>query len=107
MESFLSLNATYYNTSRQSLDYPHKLTIFRGLKKIVSRNYWLSISCITMSKLIIHGGKKLQGTVTPVPNKNSIIKLIPAALLTDEDLIIHNVPKTSDVGYMLEILKLL
>jgi UDP-N-acetylglucosamine 1-carboxyvinyltransferase len=60
-----------------------------------------------MSKLIIHGGKKLHGTVTPVPNKNSIIKLIPAALLTDEDLIIHNVPKTSDVGYMLDILKLL
>jgi UDP-N-acetylglucosamine 1-carboxyvinyltransferase len=60
-----------------------------------------------MSKLIIHGGKPLHGTVTPVPNKNSIIKLIPAVLLTDDDLIIHNVPKTSDVGYMLDILKLL
>ncbi len=56
-----------------------------------------------MSKIIIHGGKKLSGTVKPVPNKNSIIKLIPAALLTDEDVTIHNVPKTSDVGYMLEI----
>jgi UDP-N-acetylglucosamine enolpyruvyl transferase len=32
-----------------------------------------------------------------VPNKNSIIKLIPAALLTDEDIVIHNTPKTSDV----------
>lgn len=58
-----------------------------------------------MPKLIVHGGKKLQGTVRPVPNKNSIIKLIPAALLTDEDIIIHNTPKTSDVGYMLEILE--
>lgn len=58
-----------------------------------------------MPKLIIHGGKKLQGTVTPVPNKNSIIKLIPAALLTDEDIIIHNTPKTSDVWYMLEIVE--
>lgn len=56
-----------------------------------------------MSKLIVHGGKKLHGTVTPVANKNSIIKLIPAALLTDENVIIHNTPKTSDVGYMLEI----
>lgn len=58
-----------------------------------------------MSKLIIRGGKPLRGTVKPVPNKNSIIKLIPVALLTDEDLIIHNVPHTSDVGYMLEILE--
>lgn len=40
-----------------------------------------------------------------MPNKNSIIKLIPAALLTDEDVVIHNTPKTSDVGYMLQILE--
>lgn len=60
-----------------------------------------------MSKLIVHGGKPLHWTIRPVPNKNSIIKLIPACLLTDEDMIIHNVPKTSDVGYMLEILELL
>ncbi len=56
-----------------------------------------------MSKLIIHGGKPLTGTTSPVPNKNSIIKLIPAAVLTDEDVIIRNVPGTSDVKYMLEI----
>lgn len=45
------------------------------------------------------------GQVTPVANKNSIIKLIPAALLTDEDVIIHNVPTSSDVVIMLEILE--
>jgi UDP-N-acetylglucosamine 1-carboxyvinyltransferase len=44
------------------------------------------------------------GHVTPVANKNSILKLIPAALLTDEDVIIHNVPTSSDVLIMLEIL---
>ena len=58
-----------------------------------------------MPKLVINGWKPLRGTVKPVPNKNSIIKLIPAVLLTDDDLIIHNVPHTSDVGYMLEILE--
>jgi UDP-N-acetylglucosamine 1-carboxyvinyltransferase len=57
-----------------------------------------------MSQLIINGGKPLRGTATPVPNKNSILKLIPAALLTDEDVLIHNVPKTSDVKYLLEII---
>ncbi len=56
-----------------------------------------------MSKLIIHGWKSLRWTTTPVPNKNSIIKLIPAAVLTDKDVILHNVPSTSDVKYMLEI----
>jgi len=60
-----------------------------------------------MSKLIINGGKTLKGSVTPVPNKNSILTLIPAALLTDEDVILHNVPSTTDVKYMLETLKLL
>jgi UDP-N-acetylglucosamine 1-carboxyvinyltransferase len=55
--------------------------------------------------LIVTGGTPLRWTVKPVPNKNSIIKLIPAALLTDEDVIIHNTPKTSDVGYMLQILE--
>jgi UDP-N-acetylglucosamine 1-carboxyvinyltransferase len=45
------------------------------------------------------------GHVTPVANKNSILKLIPAALLTDEDVIIHNVPTSSDVLIMLEILE--
>lgn len=58
-----------------------------------------------MSKLIVHGGKPLRGTVRPVPNKNSIIKLIPAALLTDGDVVLHNVPHTSDVGYMLQIVE--
>ena len=45
------------------------------------------------------------GHVTPVANKNSILKLIPAALLTDEDVIIHNVPTSSDVITMLQILE--
>jgi UDP-N-acetylglucosamine 1-carboxyvinyltransferase len=56
-----------------------------------------------MPQLIINGGKPLSGTVTPVPNKNSIIKCIPAAALTDEQVTLRNVPKTSDVLYMLQI----
>ncbi len=56
-----------------------------------------------MSKLIIEWWKALRGTITPVPNKNSILKLIPAAVLTDELVTLHNVPRTSDVKYLLEI----
>ena len=58
-----------------------------------------------MAKLIINGGKALRGTVRPVPNKNSIIKLIPAALLASEPVELHNVPQTSDVKYMLQIIE--
>ena len=58
-----------------------------------------------MSKLIINGGRPLRGTVSPVANKNSILKLIRAAMLTDEDVTIHNVPKTSDVKYMIALLR--
>jgi UDP-N-acetylglucosamine 1-carboxyvinyltransferase len=55
------------------------------------------------SKLIVTGGNPLSGTITPVPNKNSIIKCIPAALLTDEPVTLRRVPRTSDVMYMLQI----
>lgn len=58
-----------------------------------------------MSKLIIHGGKPLCGTVTPVPNKNSILKIIPACVLTNDPVTIHHVPQTSDVKYMIQILE--
>lgn len=58
-----------------------------------------------MATYKIEGGKPLNGVITPVPNKNSILKLIPAALLTDDPVIIHNVPKSSDVRWMLKIVK--
>lgn len=58
-----------------------------------------------MATYKIQGGLKLKGEITPVPNKNSILKLIPAALLTSETVVIHNVPKSSDVRGMLKIVK--
>ena len=51
----------------------------------------------------IKGGKRLCGEVEPIPNKNSFMAALPAALLTSEDVIYKNVPGTSDVGRFLEI----
>lgn len=59
------------------------------------------------TKVIIEGGKKLHGSVTPVANKNSILAAIPAAILTDKTVTYHNVPETSDVEKLLKIMKLL
>jgi len=58
-----------------------------------------------MSQLIINGGKPLKGTFTPVANKNSILALIPATILTDEEITFHNVPATTDVKAMCVMLK--
>jgi len=58
-----------------------------------------------MATYKIVGGKPLKGEINPVPNKNSILKLIPAALLTKEPVILKNVPKSSDVRLMLKIVK--
>ncbi len=55
----------------------------------------------------IRGGKPLKGSVNLIPNKNAIVAAIPAAILTDETVIYHNVPKSTDVEKLLEMMKLL
>ncbi len=55
----------------------------------------------------ITGGKKLRGEVTPIPNKNSFMAVLPAALLSNHDVVYENVPDTSDVNKLLKILELL
>lgn len=57
--------------------------------------------------LRITGGRKLEGVVTPIPNKNALVAVLPAAILTDETVTYKNVPGTSDVAKILQILKLL
>lgn len=58
-----------------------------------------------MASFKIKGGIPLKGQVSSVPNKNSILKLIPACILTDETIILHNVPKSSSVRVMLRIFR--
>jgi len=57
--------------------------------------------------LKIKGGNKLIGDVKPIPNKNSFMAVLPAAVLSDNDVIYYDVPNTTDVKKHLEILKLL
>ncbi|MFH1706183.1 MAG: UDP-N-acetylglucosamine 1-carboxyvinyltransferase [Patescibacteria group bacterium] len=58
-----------------------------------------------MANLIINGGKKLSGTITPSGNKNSVLPLLCASLLTDEEVTIKNVPELTDVKLLVESLK--
>ena len=57
-----------------------------------------------MERFIIEGGHPLEGTITPSGNKNETLPVLSAALLTDEPVVIHNVPQIGDVNILLEIL---
>ena len=58
-----------------------------------------------MSHFIIEGRHKLQGTVTASGNKNAALKLLPACILTDEPVILHNIPNILDVRNTLLIMQ--
>ena len=56
-----------------------------------------------MSILKVDGGVPLKGTVNISGNKNAILPMIAAAMLTDDEVIFHNVPDIVDVRIMLEV----
>lgn len=58
-----------------------------------------------MQKLVIEGGQPLSGTIVPAGNKNAALPCIVAALLTDEDVVLENVPRIRDVDAMLALLE--
>lgn len=58
-----------------------------------------------MSKFLITGGKPLRGTITASGNKNAALKLLPACLLTDAPVILHNIPDIQDVNNTILILR--
>jgi len=57
-----------------------------------------------MDRMIIHGGAPLCGTVELSGSKNAALPIMMAAVLTDEPLIIRNVPRLRDVTTAMELL---
>ncbi|MBO0449686.1 UDP-N-acetylglucosamine 1-carboxyvinyltransferase [Enterococcus sp. MJM12] len=60
-----------------------------------------------MKKIIINGGRKLQGEVTISGAKNSAVALIPAAILADSPVVLEGVPDINDVHSLMEILEIM
>ena len=60
-----------------------------------------------MKKLVIEGKKELSGVISIGGAKNSVVALIPAAMITDGVCEITNVPNISDVDLLIEMLKIL
>ncbi|HSR19694.1 MAG TPA: UDP-N-acetylglucosamine 1-carboxyvinyltransferase [Anaerolineales bacterium] len=50
-----------------------------------------------MEEFVIDGGVPLRGEVTPAGNKNAALPLLAACLLTDEAVVLRNVPSIRDV----------
>jgi len=60
-----------------------------------------------MEKLVINGGNSLQGVVSVGGAKNSTLPILAAVLLnkSDDEIVLHNVPRISDVTLMVDILQ--
>lgn len=58
-----------------------------------------------MDKFIIRGGKKLTGKIEASGSKNTALKAMVAACLTDGEVIIDNIPLISDSFIMADIIK--
>ena len=58
-----------------------------------------------MEKFLIEGGIPLKGEVTPAGNKNAALPMLAATLLSEEPIILHNLPQIRDVRDMRKLLE--
>jgi UDP-N-acetylglucosamine 1-carboxyvinyltransferase len=64
-----------------------------------------SAGSIKLEKFVIEGGVPLSGTITASGNKNGALPILAACLLTDDEVILRNVPRISDVEAMVTLLQ--
>jgi UDP-N-acetylglucosamine 1-carboxyvinyltransferase len=57
-----------------------------------------------MSTFQIEGGIPLRGTIRASGNKNAILPMIAACILTDQEMVLDNVPDIIDVHHMLQVI---
>src|SRR5689334_18517077 len=57
-----------------------------------------------MDKFLIKGGYPLSGTVLPAGNKNAALPVLAASLLTEDEVVLRNIPRIRDVEAMLDLL---
>ena len=58
-----------------------------------------------MDKFVIEGGVPLSGEVTPAGNKNAALPLLAACLLTDEPIVLRNIPHIQDTLVMRKLVE--
>ena len=60
-----------------------------------------------MQKLIIVGGKKLNGTINISGSKNATLPILAASILNKNKVTIQNIPLVKDVKTMIDLLSLI
>src|SRR6476619_416983 len=58
-----------------------------------------------MEKFVIDGGVPLSGELTPAGNKNAALPILAACLLTEEELLLHRVPRIRDTEAQIALLE--
>jgi len=58
-----------------------------------------------MEEFVIEGGVPLRGEITPSGNKNAALPLLAACLLTDEPIVLHNIPQIRDIFAMRKLIE--
>jgi UDP-N-acetylglucosamine 1-carboxyvinyltransferase len=58
-----------------------------------------------MEKFVIQGGAPLSGELTVAGNKNAALPILAACLLTEEELLLHRVPRIRDIEAQLALLE--
>ncbi len=58
-----------------------------------------------MTSLIVNGGRVLRGEITPSANKNAVLPILCATLLTDQPVTLHRVPDITDVRKILDFFR--
>jgi UDP-N-acetylglucosamine 1-carboxyvinyltransferase len=60
-------------------------------------------SYMSALQFIVQGGERLAGTIRPSGNKNAALPIICAALLTEQPVVLENVPRIRDVETLVEL----
>ena len=58
-----------------------------------------------MASFVIEGGHRLQGDIYPQGAKNEVLEVVCAALLTDEEVRVNNVPDILDVNNLIQMMR--
>jgi UDP-N-acetylglucosamine 1-carboxyvinyltransferase len=58
-----------------------------------------------LEKFVIQGGTPLSGEITAAGNKNAALPILAACLLTDEDVVLRNVPRIRDIEAQIGLLE--
>jgi UDP-N-acetylglucosamine 1-carboxyvinyltransferase len=60
---------------------------------------------MNVERFVIEGGHRLSGSIKPSGNKNAALPLLAATLLTNHEVVLHNIPQIGDVAAMIGLLE--